>query len=431
MTGLIKVVALLALTAFSLVNALSVHDLKTLVIYDSKVTNLEDYSQFFKSLTDRTFDVHFSAVDHGNQSLNLFKDNRRLYDNLVVFPIKSRHLLKELPPASLMDFSSAGGDILTITSPEAVPESTRLFLNQLGIYPSPKDYDLVNYSSSGPMRVLKLSDEMVLNKYVSSPQGHSLEYEGSSALLDNNELIVEILTAPRTSACKDSKKNAEDWSVGTQGHLVTGFQTKDNARVTWVGSQNFFDDSHFESNGHFVEELTKWTFREKSVIKSSGAVHKHVDGSNYDKAPYKVKDDVVYEIGLSIWDGQEWQPFVTDDVQFELRLVDPYYRITLAPTDKDNSSQFYSTGEFTLPDHHGIFTFLTDYRRSGLSFICERDVKAIRHLANDEYPRSYEITNAWIYLTSIFSVILAFLVFIILFSAQSKNSTIASEKKKN
>ncbi|BAP72506.1 dolichyl-diphosphooligosaccharide-protein glycosyltransferase subunit WBP1 [Kluyveromyces marxianus] len=432
MFGVNRVFITLFFMLFAVVNALSVHGLKTLVVYDKRVTDLDQYTNFFTSLKERTYEIVSASVNEDAELLSLYSGEERLYDNVIIFPLKTRQISKEISASKLVQFFSEGGDILAVTSPEGLADPVRVFLNELGIYPSPKNFVTKNFNVDGPTEVLEISTSGVLNKWVYDTTNTTpcdLIYEGSAALLDNSEYIVEILRAPRESVTKDVNNKEEDWTVGTQGHLIAGFQNLANARATWIGSSTFLDDQHFSANGEFIQELTKWTFEEKSVIKSVGFSHKHSNGASYDQVAYKIKDEIVYEIGLSAWNGEKWIPFVTDDVQLELRLVDPYYRLTLKPNRNDEVTQYYSSGDFKLPDHHGMFTFLVDYKRSGLSFVTESDTRAIRHLANDEYPRSYEITNAWVYLTAIASVIVSFVLFIIFFISSSASLPVDSVKK--
>ncbi|SCV05977.1 LANO_0H19350g1_1 [Lachancea nothofagi CBS 11611] len=404
---------------------------RTLVIYDKRLTDLEDYSTLFSNLGDRSFQLNYKPVSNDSTPIGLFQGEERLYDNLIIFPIRSRHFNKQLSVDKLLDFSNEGGHILTLSSPEATADNVRLFLNQLGIYPSPKNYHLEDYFQSGGDTPLRVSGSNVLNEHVVPSLKRDLIYGGSAALLDSSNLIVPVLQAPRTSFTKDSQKHDENWTVGSQGYIVVSFQSLQNSRVSWVGSDLFFNDKYASSNGQFVQELMKWTFGEKSIVKSLGARHKHTNGLEYSDMPYKVKDDVIYEIGLTEWDGTSWAPFIAKDIQFELKMIDPYYRITLKPSNSAPTAQYYTTGNFSLPDHHGIFTFTVDYKRSGLSFFTERDVKPIRHLANDEYPRSWEITNSWVYLTAIYSVIVAWALFVTLFLSFKRSHNVQMEKKNN
>lgn len=350
---------------------------------------------------------------------------------MIVYPVRSRHFNKQLSVENLLDFFSSGGQVLTVTSPEGLSDNIRSFLNQLGIYPSPRNYYVNDYYHGDENNTLYLKKGKSLNDYVVSPGDYNLVYKGAAALLDNRQLIIPVLQAPKTSFALDSKQSNEEWTIGSEGYLAAAFQSLRNTRLAWVGSEVFLSDKFSASNGRFAEELTKWTFGEKAVLKSVGFTHHHASGASYLESPYKVKDSIVYKIGFSEWNGSSWGPFTSDDVQFELRMIDPYYRITLLPSETSSDAQYYTTGNFSLPDHHGIFTFLVDYKRAGLSFITEKDVRAIRHLANDEYLRSWDITNSWVYLTSIYSVITVWVLFVVLYLSLRKPKTVETGKKNN
>lgn len=421
-------VALCALLA--VVSARCVGGSKTLVLYDERLTAIDTYSNLFNSMQERGYELEFVSTVNRTANFDLFNSAERLFDNIVVFPIKGK-TQKQLSVKSLLRFSKEGGNILTITSPDGLADSVRLFLNQMGIYPSPKDYNLIDYFQDNSEYV-EISSSNIKNTVIHCPSGEEtyLFSNSSVALLDNREQLIPVLTAPRTSF--SSGKGERTWAAGTQGYLVAAFQALNNARVTWIGSPEVLGDSSHQNNGRFVQDLVKWTFQEKDVIRMEGYSHSHADGTSYEQAPYKIKDLVRYSIGLSEWNGEKWQPYETDDVQFELKMIDPYYRLNLVSDKKDNVTQWYTTGDFRLPDHHGVFTFQVDYKRSGLTFVSASDVKAIRHLAHDEYPRSWEITNAGVYLSGIFAVIFGWILFVIFFVSTSKtNQNYNAEKKNN
>lgn len=411
------------------VYAASVHGSKTLVLYDERLDQLDSFSKFLGDLRSREYEIDYYSAN-STADLELFEGDNRLYDNLIILPVKGKHINRLVSDKTLLQFYNDGGDILSVTSPSAVPDSIRLFLNQLGIFPSPKGYELVdNVHGSLKIGSSEFRDSNVLDH---AEETDSLILNGASAaLLDNREQILPILAAPRTSYTKATGK--EPWSIGSQGFLATAFQNLNNARVAWLGSVDFLKDEYYGNNGNFVQDVVKWVFQEKNVIRSVYASHFHADGTSYDEVPYKIKDAIVYEVGFTEWNGQQWVPFKADDVQFELKMLDPYYRLTLKPSREVGEVQYYTTGEFRLPDHHGVFTFETDYKRDGLSFAVQRDVRPIRNLAHSEYARSWDISNAVVYLTSIFSVIFAWIIFIIFFITATPliNKSVNNAKKNN
>jgi hypothetical protein len=56
-----------------------------------------------------------------------------------------------------------------------------------------------------------------------------------------------------------------------------------------------------------------------------------------------------------------------------------------------------------------------DYQRAGLSYLLDKRIVTVRHLANDEYKRSWLIPNAWVYIASAGFVVVMWLVFVINF----------------
>ncbi|QLL33989.1 hypothetical protein HG536_0F03140 [Torulaspora globosa] len=411
------------------VSARCVEGSKTLVLYDERLTTINDYSIMFNSMKERKYKLDFVSVANETATVSLFDGDHRLYDNVVVFPLKGKGLNKYLGVKSLLKFSKNGGSMLTISSPDGLADSIRLFLNQLGIYPSPKDYKLTdNFQEKSDS--FEVASSRVRNEFIYNSEEDTFLFANSSvALLDNREQVLPVLPAPRTSLCYGKADNI--WAAGSQTYMVAAFQALNNGRVTWIGSTELLKDSNSHANGHFVEELVKWTFKEKAVIKITGHGHSHIDGTSYELAPYKIKDVIQYNIGLSQWNGEEWQPYEADDVQLELKMIDPYYRLNLVRGKKENITRWYTTGDFRLPDHHGVFTFQVDYKRAGLTFVSVSDAKAIRHLAHDEYPRSWEITNAGVYLSGIFAVIFAWIIFVIFFVSTSKVSKSINAEKKN
>lgn len=407
---------------FAVVNAISLTGNRTLVVYDQRYADLKDYSSYLGALKER-MDVDVVEVSNKETSVELSNGMERVYDNLLLFPVKNKALNKRVSTKKLLSFMEQGGNVMTVHSPETATESVRVFWSQLGVSPATKGYHTIKESHEGHVALESLNE----NVFPKNTEKKELVVgKSATAVLNANEYIVPVLQADRVSRCV---KDDQVWSIGPQGFLVVGFQNAVNARALWFGSVEAFLDSNYENNKEFLIETTKWVFNEKAVIKTTNVAHQHVDGTTYEQRPYKVTDLVSYEIALSEWNGEQWIPFERDDVQFELRQIDPYYRITMKALKSTADSVIYTTEEFKLPDRHGMFTFLTDYKRPGLSYIHESDVRAIRHLANDEYPRSWTITNSWVYLSAIYGVIGVWTVFVILFVVTGKTSKVTPEKK--
>lgn len=116
-----------------------------------------------------------------------------------------------------------------------------------------------------------------------------------------------------------------------------------------------------------------------------------------------------YSIDVALYEDEQWQPYIANDVQLEVVMLDPYLRLPLSTiAHTPNSTRFSS--RYVAPDAHGVFTLRVDYRRAGWSFLNEKVVVSVTPLRHDEYPRF--ITGAIPYYTSAVGVSLSFVVFV-------------------
>jgi oligosaccharyltransferase complex subunit beta len=170
-------------------------------------------------------------------------------------------------------------------------------------------------------------------------------------------------------------------------------------------------------NRQFMKDVVEWVSVAKNVISPEYIRHNLAATPDVlNEKIYKVNEDITYSVALTEWDNvkEDWVPFIADDVQIEFTMLNPYYRLTLEQTGTTNFSAIYST-TFKIPDQHGVFTFNLDYKRPGYTFIEEKTRATIRHTANDEWPRSWEITNSWVYLTSAVMVVIAWFLFVVFY----------------
>lgn len=125
------------------------------------------------------------------------------------------------------------------------------------------------------------------------------------------------------------------------------------------------------------------------------------------------------------WDS--WVPYVLpeeDALQLEITMLDPYHRVNLLPVDTTADATTYSL-TVTLPEKHGIFNYMVNYKRPFLTNLEEKRTVTLRHVAHDEWPRSYAISSSWPWLTGLFATCAGFVAFCALwmYSAPEKQTT--------
>ncbi|WPK25797.1 hypothetical protein PUMCH_003128 [Australozyma saopauloensis] len=431
-TSIAKLVALLGLAAYSAaVTDPGPRKTSVLVVFDPElISTPQDLVSKF-SLDQERYELGF--LEYSNNQILLVHNEKPVFDHVVYMPsVKKSPAAKSVTEKQkLLEYLNAGGNILAVGSVEnSVPESVVKFLNEVGIYPAPKGHSLRSFFD----KEISLSEENLASSKIVSQLAVPL-YEGSAALISNSELLFPIVKAARLSFSANSQIDAltgdKTWTNGEQGFLAVGFQALNNARAAWVGSLDLVS-----------QELVEWVFQEKKVLKLQFTEHyKRDEPEVNDRTLYRIKDEVAYSVGVSELKNDAWVPYTPaseDDVlQLSFKMLDPYHRLNLTLVGAKASSENGPVDtsvfavNFTIPDHHGMFTFELDYMREGLSYLSDKKIVAVRHLANDEYERSWDITNSWVYITSAAVVVVAWLLFVanFLFLGEGSVKRVQKEKK--
>ncbi|KAK9321444.1 Dolichyl-diphosphooligosaccharide--protein glycosyltransferase subunit WBP1 [Lipomyces orientalis] len=432
----------LALVALvSVATALSTSGSKLLVVLDPSIKK-QDYSIFFDDLKGRDFDLDFRAANDPNLSLVSFGE--RAYDQVILtLPPTQKALGPNLLAKPLLEFMTSGGNILVLLNPTGhALGSVREFARELGIHLPFRDTKLVDHFHYDAATSPELHDTVILDPATDLVAVPHLEvdstkkilYSGSGFALDNNHLLFPILRASDTAYVYDPAEELLESDApfvsGTQAYVVAGIQARNNARAVIIASSSMLSDEAFNAadsaNRELAAGITKWTFQETGVIKLKSVAHKLANTVEENPQIYRVKQDIIYEAEISEWIDDKWVPFVADDVQLEFTMLDPYYRLNLTAVGVSGDSEVYAT-TFKAPDQHGVFTFNLNYKRTGLSYIDDKRTVTLRHFGHNEFLRSFEIPNAYPYITSLVVVVVAWMLFIVLwvFSGPEK----APEKK--
>ncbi len=196
-------------------------------------------------------------------------------------------------------------------------------------------------------------------------------------------------------------------------------QARNNARVVFVGSLDFFSNDFFEAsvqksfgantkkhersgNEALSQALTQWLFKEKGVLRVVEVKH-HKVGEKNPPSAYTIKQNIVYSIKIEEVVNGKWQPFRASDVQLEFVRLDPFVRTYL----KFNNG--YSNVQFQVPDVYGIFKFVVDYNRVGYTHLFSSEQVSVRPLQHTEYERF--IPAAFPYYASAFTMMLGVFLF--------------------
>ncbi|KAI9802600.1 MAG: oligosaccharyl transferase glycoprotein complex, beta subunit [Piccolia ochrophora] len=458
--------SLVLLALLRLVLAVSTTGNRLLVVLE-EAGDKSKYSNFWADLGDRGFKITFESPK--NEKLSLFEHAERAYDHLILLPPKSKGLGPSLTPALLLKFLNQGGNVLlTLSGTAPTPSALSSFLLELDIHLPPDRTSLVTdhfgydtISSPQTHDVLLLQRPEPLRSDARNPfAGPSTDiiafpHGTPHTLGQESPLLAPILRAPSTAytySPKDDVATVEDpFATGAQLSLVSALQARNSARFTVLGAVEALEDAwsvakvqsstpgskaQKTANRAFAAELSAWTFMETGVLRVDGVSHRLADsdpsaqstGSNTsisspstDLNPkiYRVKNDVTFTVHLSEHALTHWIPYTlpaTDALQLEVRMLSPFHRVPLLPSKAPSSSAPPNSTAFsttlTLPDQHGIFHFLVNYKRPFLAPVSVKRTVTVRHFAHDEWPRSWRISGGWVWVAGVWVVVAAWVLFV-------------------
>jgi len=233
-------------------------------------------------------------------------------------------------------------------------------------------------------------------------------YRGLAMSLDDeNELLLPILTGSKTSYSYSHEPiKSKPLVSGRKTVLVAGVQTRNSARITFVGSMDMLSNKYFETksgNKDFTSDFTKWSFTEKGILRHRNVFHNKINTQEM-PALYTVSEELEYQVIIEESVNGKWVPYVANDIQLELIMLDPYIRITLQHI-KDG--RYYT--KFRAPDVYGVFKFVVNYNSQGFSHLFYSDEIVIRPFRINQFERF--IPTAYPYYIALFSMMFGFFIF--------------------
>ncbi|XP_026540190.1 dolichyl-diphosphooligosaccharide--protein glycosyltransferase 48 kDa subunit [Notechis scutatus] len=401
---------------------------RTLVLLENM--NLKDtHSLFLGGLAERGFDLTFRTAD--DPGLSLIKYGEFLYDNLVVFSPSVEDFGGNINVETIAAFIDGGGNVLVAASSD-IGDPLRELGSECGIEFDEEKTAVVdhhNYDVSDPgQHTLIVADSENLLKaptIVGRKPHNPILFRGVGMVADpDNPLVLDILTGSSTSYSFFPDKAITQYphAVGKNTLLIAGLQARNNARVVFSGSLDFFSDAFFTSsvqkaaggsqrypqtgNYELAMALSRWVFKEEGVLRV-GEVSHHRVGEKAPPSAYTVTDLVEYSVVIEKLSDGKWVPFDGDDIQLEFVRIDPFVRTFL----KKNGGKY--SVQFKLPDVYGVFQFKVDYNRLGYTHLYSSTQVSVRPLQHTQYERF--IPSAFPYYASAFSMMVGLFLFSIVF----------------
>jgi len=385
----------------------------------------ETHSIYFKGMAGAGFDLTFKVAD--DASLLLKKFGEPLFDNILIFAPTVEEFGGDISVETLSQFVDDGGNIL-IAGNSNLGDILRELASEVGFEADDEGTNVIdhlNYDIKDKGKhtlIIASTDNLIKSDKITGGVTSPLLFQGVGLLVDpENPLVLEILTGSSTSYSHNPDLPIKEFphAVGKETVLIAGLQARNNARVVFSGSIDFFSDEFFTSeieridgskeatgNAQFTLSLTNWCFKQSGVLKVEGITH-HKEGETESPSFYTITDPAVYSITVNeLVDGQ-WVPYTGTDMQMEFVRIDPFVRVTMENIDGK------MVAKFLVPDTYGVYQFKVNYHRVGLTRIATADQISVIPFRHDQYERF--IISAYPYYASAFSMMFGVFIFSIIF----------------
>ncbi|CAG7846645.1 Dolichyl-diphosphooligosaccharide--protein glycosyltransferase 48 kDa subunit Short=Oligosaccharyl transferase 48 kDa subunit; AltName: Full=Oligosaccharyl transferase beta subunit 1 {ECO:0000312/WormBase:T09A5.11}; Flags: Precursor [Serendipita indica DSM 11827] len=403
-----------------------------------------DYSTFFDGLEERGYQLTFRTPKQDKPLLVEYDVPN--YDHVILFAPTTKTLSSDISPQSLLQLLSQKVNLMVALSPKTTPMHS--FASEFGLILPPPETPLFSHfpARKGPRTTLEvpLNPDSSVVKSTSSP----ILFSGINFGISTNPMLFSIVNAPAESFATDTTKEEEAeiliesanrggeglWA-GSAMSVVAGFQTKSGARVVWAGGVDMFSNDFASStlaggkksgNAAVAQDIAKWAFQESMVLRIDEVKH-HRLGESDPREMYTINDKVVYSVQISAFDPttSSWTPYSDiKDLQVEFTMLDPHIRTSLSPVAGQPGR--YET-VIRIPDRHGVFKFVVDYRRRGWSTLYSATTVPVVPPRHNEYPRF--LSAAWPYYVGAISTSIGFILFSALWLGGAASER-GSKKKK-
>lgn len=397
---------------------------KRVLVLLENLTVKETHSIYFRGLASSGYDLTFKVADDSALTLKKFGEN--LYDNLIIFAPTVEEFGGSISPEAITEFIDEGGNVL-VAGNSNLGEALREIASEVGFEADEEGtaiIDHLNYDAKDDGKhtlVVATPDNLIKSTKITGDVKSAVLYRGVGLLVDpQNPLVLEILTGGSTSYSHnpDSPITEYPHAVGKNTVMIAGLQARNNARVVFSGSLEFFSDEFFTAqveskgkknpsgNAALAKAISNWCFKQAGVLRVKGITH-HRKGEKEAPPHYTIKDQAVYTIVVEELVDGSWVPCDAKDMQMEFVRIDPFVRVTM------ENKKGHMIARFKVPDTYGVYQFKVNYNRIGLTRLSTADQISVIPLRHDKYERF--IGQAYPYYASAFSMMAGVFVFSLVF----------------
>ncbi|KAI0263754.1 Dolichyl-diphosphooligosaccharide--protein glycosyltransferase subunit WBP1 [Gloeopeniophorella convolvens] len=391
----------------------------------------DNFTVFFDNLEKQGYDLTFRSPK--DEKPRIIEDDVPSFNHVILFAPDTKSFAQDITPQSIVSALNAGTNFLIALSPKQSPIST--LASEFSLILPPPGTPLVSHFPARDTPPTVIPVAVPSEHALLTPKTSPVWFSGIPFAHNNNPLLVPILKAPAESFASDADSDAggdavfdsaersgEGLWAGSSLGIVTGFQTRENGRITWAGGVELFSDEYANKplpsgekpgNVQFVRDIAAWTFQEKLVLRIDSTTH-HLVNETAPREHYTVNENIVFEAQISKFDSERgWVPHSgLTDLQLEFTMLDPHLRTWVEPVS-GRPGLYRAT--FRAPDRHGVFKFVLDHRRRGWTSLSASTTVPVVPPRHDGYPRF--LSAAWPYYAGAISTSVGFVLFAALWLA--------------
>lgn len=327
---------------------------KALVILDDW-NMIYTHSMFWDQLRNASYELEFKMVDDLDIKLDFYGE--QIYESIILcVPSLTDEEAKnsELNIQKILRHFDEGHNIMIIAD-KNVNSYLRNLVTEFGVdfddYSSQVKDSLYLHSLKNSLNkdlVEMRNNEIVVTrnsipiKNVFRTPTNYILYEGIGMEIDpHNQFLFSALKADDNTYSVNSN-NGLYYNFGDKIKLVAAYQGRNNKRVTITGSSSLCSNKFYflssvdgtnplnSDNALFCQDLIMWNTNNSGLLKYENVRHQRKsDGESLDI--YRIKDELEYMVDIFEYDFKtdSWKPYLTDDLQIEYTMMDPFYRLQL------------------------------------------------------------------------------------------------------
>uniref|UniRef100_A0A1I7T7H2 Dolichyl-diphosphooligosaccharide--protein glycosyltransferase 48 kDa subunit n=1 Tax=Caenorhabditis tropicalis TaxID=1561998 RepID=A0A1I7T7H2_9PELO len=324
-----------------------------ILVLGETVAVKDTHSDFLNSIKERGHELTVRAAD--DSQLSLFKHGQLIFDHLFILAPGVQVFGGSLSPKEISKFVDAGGNVL-VAAGSNIGDALRELAVEHGFEFDEAGTSVIDHHNydqsldSGDHTTIVVGKDQLINSELivgSSSKLSPVLFKGVGLVSGKaNNLALSIVKASGTSYSFDpkSRRVVNPSIAGSRILLVGGLQSRNNARIVFSGSVEFFSNAFFASktnsvnpsvqkgasgNSELATSIAKWVMKESGVLRVKSVNH-HKKGETVPPAEdYFITEDVVYTIEIEELKNGKWVPFQGKDVQLEFVRIDPFVRSTL------------------------------------------------------------------------------------------------------